>query len=159
MNTIVRKELVAEECMLCGNDEHVVLTSRIREGNFIVLQCGKCDVVFLQDYKELDYSSGYATLIFNKEWDTQDAILKRSESLKRFNQIIADIIKDQKLRIGNRECSVLEIGPGTLDFGVSHDHLTAKTLNFLKDLFIARSDKQIRRVFTQGTTFINVLDH
>ena len=100
----VGEEIVGEECMICGNNKHVVLSNRIREGGYDVMKCKNCNFVFLQDYSSIDYSSNYGGLTLSSEWSRDDALIKRSESLKKFNIVVASLINKKK------NCNTLEIG-------------------------------------------------
>lgn len=95
-----------KNCMLCGSDSHQIIHTEIREKASNVMMCNDCSFIFLQDYQAIDYSSSYGGLALSNEWSNQDALIKRSESLKRFNRIVADLILDKN------NCNVLEIGAG-----------------------------------------------
>ncbi len=103
-------ENMNEQCMVCGSKQHVEVTNRIREGDYKVLRCISCDFIFLKNYENIDYSSNYGSLTLGSDWSEDDAVLKRSESLKRFNTIVADLINCKKRK--KQECNVLELGAG-----------------------------------------------
>jgi len=99
-----------EKCMICGSKSHVEVTDRVREGKYKVLRCTDCEFIFLKNYKDIDYSSNYGSLTLSDNWSKNDAVLKRSKSLKRFNIIVADLINRKKSK--DQECNVMELGAG-----------------------------------------------
>jgi len=103
-------EIDGEICMICGSDKHVEISSRIREGNYRVLECSHCSFIFLEESNGIDYLEDYGSLTCNSEWSQYDAMVKRSESLRRFNSIIANIITYKNSNI--QDCNILELGAG-----------------------------------------------
>ena len=63
-----------------------------------------CKFIFLQDYKNVDYSASYGSYLHSSDWSENDKVIKRSESLERFNRVIVDLIIDKN------NCNILEIG-------------------------------------------------
>ena len=93
-------------CIVCGSTSHKIICTEIREGQYNVLQCNDCHFIFLQDYQTIDYTSNYGSYLSSKTWSEEDKVIKRSESLKRFNNVVAELINDKNY------CKVLEIGAG-----------------------------------------------
>ena len=107
---VKNSEAIGENCIICGSDAHVEISSRIREGNYKVLECSCCSFVFLQGYDGIDYLEDYGSLTCNSEWSQYDAMIKRSESLSRFNSIVANLINYKNSNI--QDCNILELGAG-----------------------------------------------
>jgi 2-polyprenyl-3-methyl-5-hydroxy-6-metoxy-1,4-benzoquinol methylase len=93
-------------CLVCGNTSHNVIFNEIREGSYNVLMCNDCNFIFLQDYQNIDYTSDYGSYTYSNVWNDKDKLIKRSESLVRFNSAVADLIIDKN------NCNILEIGAG-----------------------------------------------
>ena len=93
-------------CIVCGSASNKIISTEIREGPHNVLKCNDCHFIFLQDYQAIDYSSSYGSYLSSQAWSEEDKVIKRSESLKRFNNEVADLIIDKN------NCKVLEIGAG-----------------------------------------------
>jgi len=112
--------------MLCGSDSHQIIHTEIREKASNVMMCNDCSFIFLQDYQAIDYSSSYGGLALSNEWSNQDALIKRSESLKRFNRIVADLILDKN------NCNVLEIYSAPTNQDNNLKFLISNELNLTK---------------------------
>jgi 2-polyprenyl-3-methyl-5-hydroxy-6-metoxy-1,4-benzoquinol methylase len=98
-------------CIVCDSEENQVIADRIREKDHKVLKCNNCGFIYLEDYEEIDYSSGYESLVYSKEMDRTKQVKIRSDSLSRFNKIVVDLIRlNEKYKKGNNK--VLEIGAG-----------------------------------------------
>ncbi len=97
---------ISERCMICDSNDNTVIAKRIREKSHHVLRCNNCDFVFLENYREIDYSCDYGGLTLSSEWSREDALIKRSKSLRRFNQVVSRLINNTK------NFNVLEIGAG-----------------------------------------------
>jgi len=92
--------------MICNNDNIIVISKHIREGEHNVLKCKECNFIFLHNYSAIDYSFNYGGLTLSNDWSDQEALVKRSVSLERFNEEVADLI------LYKNNCNVLEIGSG-----------------------------------------------
>ena len=93
-------------CMCCGSTSHHVIHTEIREEFHNVMMCNDCNFIFLQNYQAINYLVDYNSLTCDNEWSTEDKLIKRSESLKRFNRVVSSLILDKN------NCNVLEIGAG-----------------------------------------------
>jgi len=93
-----------DNCIVCGKTSHHIICTEIREGLHNVLMCNNCKFIFLQDYKNVDYSASYGSYLHSSDWSENDKVIKRSESLERFNRVIVDLIIDKN------NCNILEIG-------------------------------------------------
>jgi len=93
-----------DTCMVCGSTSNNVIHTKIREKIHNVVMCSSCNFVFLQNYENIDYSFNYGGLTLSKDWTKRESIIKRSESLKRFNKLVSHLIKEKQ------NCSVLKIG-------------------------------------------------
>jgi hypothetical protein len=144
------RKITSEKCIICNSANANVISESIREGVHNVLKCNTCGFVFLQDYKSIDYSSGYDGLTLSKEWDKEDALIKRSQSLERFNRIVADLI------LSKDDCNILEIGAGN---GASiyglNKLIGASTIDCVE---LNNNDKQYLEEEFDVNVYSNILD-
>jgi len=99
-----------ENCMICGDSDHVEIANRGREGSYKVLKCLSCDFIFLGNYHNIDYSINYGSLTLGSNWSQEEAVIKRSKSLIRFNMKVSGLI-EISLKQGINP-NILEIGAG-----------------------------------------------
>ena len=109
-----------QKCLVCGSVTHEIIRSRIREGKHNVLKCSSCGFVFLQEYVGVNYEFSYESFTLNDNWDIDESLNIRSNSQKRVNNIIYDLIIEKL--VVNSSLKIAEIGPGI-----------GATINFLKD--------------------------
>jgi 2-polyprenyl-3-methyl-5-hydroxy-6-metoxy-1,4-benzoquinol methylase len=99
-----------ENCMICGHSDHLEIANRVREGSYKVLKCISCDFIFLGNYHNIDYSINYGSLTLGSNWSQEEAVIKRSKSLTRFNMKVSELI-ETFLKQGISP-NILEIGAG-----------------------------------------------
>ena len=99
-----------DNCMICGDSNHIEIANRIREGSYKVLKCLSCDFIFLSNYHGIDYSVNYGSLTLASHWSQDEAVIKRSKTLKRFNTKVSELI-ELNIRQG-LDPKILEIGAG-----------------------------------------------
>ncbi len=92
--------------MLCGDTSAGIIQTEIREKSHNVLMCNSCEFIFLQNYREIDYSENYGGLTLSTEWSKEESMIKRSQSLEKFNEVVISIIKEKQCK------NILEIGAG-----------------------------------------------
>jgi 2-polyprenyl-3-methyl-5-hydroxy-6-metoxy-1,4-benzoquinol methylase len=95
-----------DSCLVCGNTSHQIICNEVREGLHNVLECNECKFIFLESYQNINYSSSYGSYTHSSAWSDHDKVIKRAESLKRFNSAVANLIIDKS------NCNILEIGAG-----------------------------------------------
>jgi len=93
-------------CTICSSSKVFLITNLIREGQYNIFQCKNCNTAFINDYKDIDYSSDYKTLMFEKGSTNKKKTEQRNFSLKNTHFQLSQIIKDNKIK------NILEIGPG-----------------------------------------------
>ena len=93
-------------CSICNSKNIFKIHDTIREFKKDVLKCSTCDIVFLNNYKSINYQEDYGTRLFDDSWDIDKKIKERSKSLKEITNKIDNIIKKNNYR------DILELGAG-----------------------------------------------
>lgn len=106
------------KCHICKSSRCKKIASEIREGKYEVYKCLNCEVEFIKDYKEINYSKNYKTRMFKENSSDKLKIEQRIYSLKNTHKFLEKLIKRKNIK------NILEIGPGM-----------GMTSNFLKKKF------------------------
>ena len=133
-------------CSICKSREFIKIHSKIREFDNDVLKCLKCDLVFLSNYKSIDYQEDYGTRLFDKKWNLDKIIHERSRSLKDITHELSRIIKINNFK------NVLELGPGygstLIDLSKKNDLCKFACLEQNKSYISVIKSKTKTKVFT-----------
>ena len=125
-------------CSICKSSEITKIHSTIREFDNDVLKCLQCDLVFLSNYKSINYQEDYGTRLFDKNWDLDKIIYERSISLKDITNELRRIIKTYNSK------NILELGPGygstLIDLSKKNSlemiHVNLHVLNKIRVIFL-----------------------
>jgi hypothetical protein len=96
-----------EPCIVCGRSSNSKISTKIREKSHNVLKCNNCGFIFLSNYEDIDYTNNYKSFTFREGISSEEKVIERSETLKRFNKIVSDLCITE-----HKDLRILEIGAG-----------------------------------------------